>query len=254
MWNIALNTFREIIRNRFFSLIAFLWAVFLLLSMVLDTLALGEIRRVLFDFWLSFIELTGFAIILILGGGMIAREIDGKTIYLMLSKPIARWSIVAGKFLWFASVIKLVLFIEMGILVSVLLFKGFVPDWIFFLAIVGIYLKLLSLLALILFFSTFVSPMIAMFMTIASYMIGHSGYVMLEGAIQGNNLVMQYFAKAVLMFFPNLESLNLKNYVATDAPIHVMNYLMAYGINILYIGIILFFAMKLFERRTFDAV
>lgn len=65
---------------------------------------------------------------------------------------------------------------------------------------------------------------------------------------------MQYFAKVVLMFFPNLESLNLKNYVATDAPIHVSNYLMAYGMNIVYIGIILFLAMKLFERRTFDAV
>lgn len=58
MWNIALNTFREIIRNKFFSLIAFLGVVFLLLSIILDTLALGEIRRVLFDFGLSFIELT----------------------------------------------------------------------------------------------------------------------------------------------------------------------------------------------------
>lgn len=72
----------------------------------------------------------------------------------------------------------------MVILVSVLIFKGFTPDWMFFLAVLGIYLKLLSLLALILFFSTFVSPMIAMFMTIASYMIGHSGYTILEGALQ----------------------------------------------------------------------
>lgn len=67
MFNIALNTFREIIRNKFFSLIAFLGVIFLLLSMVLDTLALGEIRRVLFDFGLSFIELTGLAIVLFLG-------------------------------------------------------------------------------------------------------------------------------------------------------------------------------------------
>ena len=71
MFNIALNTFREIIRNKFFGLIAFLGVVFILLSMVLDTLALGEARRVLFDFGLSFIEITGFAIVLFLGGGMI---------------------------------------------------------------------------------------------------------------------------------------------------------------------------------------
>lgn len=50
MFNIALNTFREIIRNKFFGLIAFLGIIFILLSIVLDTLALGEARRVLFDF------------------------------------------------------------------------------------------------------------------------------------------------------------------------------------------------------------
>lgn len=254
MFNIALNTFREIIRNKFFSLIAFLGVIFLLLSMVLDTLALGEIRRVLFDFGLSFIELTGLAIVLFLGWGMIAREIDGKTIYLMLSKPVSRGAIVLGKFFGFASVVKITVIIETLILIWVLLIKGFTPDWIFLMAVVGIYLKLLSLLALILFFSTFVSPMIAMFMTIASYIIGHSGYTILDSAIQSHDTVMGYFARGILTFFPNLESLNLKNYVATDAPIHLSNYFIAYGINIVYIFVVLFLAMKLFERRSFDAV
>ncbi len=254
MWNIALNTFREIIRNKFFSLIAFLGVVFLLLSIILDTLALGEIRRVLFDFGLSFIELTWFAIILFLWGGMIAREIDGKTIYLMLSKPVSRGSIVLGKFFGFLVVLFLVIVLETTILISILVFKGFVPDMIFFLAVLGIYLKLLSLLALILFFSTFVSPMIAMFMTIASYVIGHSGYTMLEYAFQAKDSFLSTFATAILTFFPNLESLNLKNYVATDAPLHLNTYYIAYGTSVLYIAVILFLAMKLFERRSFDAI
>lgn len=116
MFNIALNTFREIIRNKFFGLIAFLGIVFILLSLVLDTLALGEVRRVLFDFGLSFIEITGFAIVLFLGGGMIAREIEGRTIYLMLSKPVRRGVIVLGKFVGFSAVISSVVLLEMIIL------------------------------------------------------------------------------------------------------------------------------------------
>jgi ABC-type transport system involved in multi-copper enzyme maturation permease subunit len=174
MFNIALNTFREIIRNKFFGLIAFLGIIFILLSMVLDTLALGEARRVLFDFGLSFIEITGFAIVLFLGGGMIAREIDGRTIYLMLSKPVRRGMIILGKFTGFSTVSTLVVVLEMLILLGVLMLKGFAPDALFFMAIVGIWLKLEALLALILFFSTWVSPMVAMFMTITSYIIGHS--------------------------------------------------------------------------------
>ncbi len=108
MWNIALNTFREIIRNKFFSLIVFFGVVFLLISLLLRTLALGEIERMLYDFGLSFIELTGFFVVLFLGGGMLYREIEGRTIYLLLSKPIRRSSILIGKFFGFAMILGLI--------------------------------------------------------------------------------------------------------------------------------------------------
>lgn len=94
MFNIALNTFREILRNRFFGLLGFLAIVFLAFSTILDTLSLGETKRVFFDFGLSFMEITAVTIILFLGGSMLAREIDGRTIYLMLSKPISRPTII----------------------------------------------------------------------------------------------------------------------------------------------------------------
>lgn len=254
MFNIALNTFREIIRNKFFGLIAFLGVVFILLSMVLDTLALGEARRVLFDFGLSFIEITGFAIVLFLGGGMIAREIDGRTIYLMLSKPVRRGMIILGKFTGFSAVIVLVLLLEMMILLGVLLLKGFAPDVLFFLAIVGIWLKLEALLALILFFSTWVSPMVAMFMTITSYIIGHSGYTVLDYAVSQGSIWAQMFARFLLALFPNLASLNLKNYVATDAPIAISSSFLAFGLVGLYIFCILYYSVYIFERKSFDTV
>jgi hypothetical protein len=66
MFTIAQNTIRELVRNKFFSLILFLGVIFLLMSYALETLALGELERVLYDFGLSFIELTGLAVILFL--------------------------------------------------------------------------------------------------------------------------------------------------------------------------------------------
>jgi hypothetical protein len=68
MFNIALNTFREMVRNRFFSLLIFLSVVLIALSLGLDSLALGENKRVIVDFGLSFIELSGLAVILFLAG------------------------------------------------------------------------------------------------------------------------------------------------------------------------------------------
>ncbi len=254
MFNIAFNTFREILRNKFISLVAFLWALLFLSSLIFDTLSLGQTERVLTDFGLSFIEITWLLIILILGWGMITREIEWRTIYLLLSKPIARSSIIYGKFIGCAWVLAITVIAEAILVVGMLSMSGFFPEPLFFMAIIGIYLKLLALLGLILFFSTFISPALALFMTLASYIIGHSGYVILQYAKESLDPMFFALARGILGIFPNLESLNLKNYVATDAIVDSNMYMIAFGMAVVYTGIITFLAAKIFEKRSFDAV
>ncbi len=137
----------------------------------------------LYDFGLSFIEITGLAVVLFLGGGMLAREIEGRTIYLMLSKPIGRGQIFLGKFFGFALVMLFMVAFQSLILLGLLTLKDIAIDPLFFWAILGIILKLFSLLAVILFFTNLTSPLIAMFLTLATYIIGHSGYTMLDYAL-----------------------------------------------------------------------
>lgn len=149
----------------------------------------------LYDFGLTFIELTGLAVVLFLGGGMLAREIEGRTIYLMLSKPIGRGQIFIGKFLGFASVIIFMITFQSLILIGLLTLKHFGIDPLFFWAILGILLKLFSLLAVILFFTNFTSPLIAMFLTIAIYIIGHSGYTMLDYGLFKNDQTVLFLGK-----------------------------------------------------------
>mgnify|MGYP003534887684 CR=1 FL=1 len=92
--------------------------------------------------------------------------------------------IIFGKFTGFSVVLLLVFVIELAILIAILFSQGVTPDSTFFLAILGIFLKLLSLLALSLLFSTVVSPGLAMLMTIVTTIVGHGGYAMLEYAMR----------------------------------------------------------------------
>jgi Cu-processing system permease protein len=222
------------------------------MSYALETLALGELERVLYDFGLSFIELTGLAVILFLWGGMIAREIEGRTIFLMLSKPVSRSSIFIGKFLGFATVVLAMVAFQSLLLIGLLVFKEFAIDPLMFPAIIGITLKLMALLVLILFFSTFVSPMIAMFLTIASYIIGHGGYTMLDYARWEWSTQALYMAKFLLVVFPNLEAMNLKNYVATWAPIDLIVWYTGYTAGAIYIITLLVLGSWIFSRKSFD--
>ncbi len=254
MFNIALNTFREILRNKFISLIVFLGVLLFLSSLIFDTLSLGQTERVLVDFGLSFIEITWLLVILLLGGWILTREIEGRTIYLLLSKPISRGSIIYGKFLWSAGVLLLLVVLECLFVTGILSMNWFFPELLFFLAVLGIYIKLLAILSLILFFSTCIAPTLALFMTLAGYIIGHSGFIMLQYAQESLDIIFLTLARFILALFPNLLSLNLKNYVATDAPIVIQAYLISFGMVFLYSLIITFLAAKIFERRSFDAV
>jgi len=94
MFPIAINTFREVFRNRFFSVLLLLSIGLILLSLIINTLSMGEGKRLLLDFSLSFIEITGLIIIIFLASYSIHREIDGKTLYLILSKPIPRGNLI----------------------------------------------------------------------------------------------------------------------------------------------------------------
>lgn len=195
MWNIALNTFRELIRNKLFSLIGVFGATFIILSFLLETLSLGEVKRMIFDFGMSFIEITGVFVVLFIGGQMIYREIEGRTIYLMLSKPISRGSILLGKFFGFAMALAIILGLLSTLLSILLILKDAQLDIIYFLAILGIYIKFLSLLAIILFFSTFVSPMVAMFVTGGIYFIGHGVSEILAFAARKGMTELLYLGK-----------------------------------------------------------
>lgn len=182
---------------------------------------------------------------------MIFREIEGKTIYLILSKPTPRSNILLGKFFGFSIALFWIILLQTILLSGLLILKWAPLDGIFFLAILGIYLKLLILLAVTLFFSTFVSPMVAMFSTIGVYMIGHGAYDIIEFAIRKNMILLGYIGKWVATIFPNFTALNLKNFVWTQAPLDIGNWLIGYGIWVLYFVSFLP-GILLFRKKTFD--
>jgi hypothetical protein len=91
-------------------------------------------------------------------------------------------------------------------------------------------------------------------MTLASYIIGHSGYVMLDQGIEKGNTFLIWLARSILVAFPNLEAVNLKNSVAISAPIDLSHWYMGYISVIIYTIVIVILSGSIFEKKTFDTV
>ena len=254
MFPIALNTFREILRNRFFSVVILFSFTLILLSIFLDTLSLGEWNKILMDFSLSFMEISGLILVLFLGSYTIAREVEWKTLYLVFSKPIRRGDLIFGKFIGFMGILWVLILIESSVFITVLLVHGVDLTSIFFIAILGIYMKLLSILSIILFFGVFTSPMVTLFTGIMSYIIGHSGYAVIDYATRIHNDALLVIGKIILGIFPNLSSLNIKNMI--EMPIYpaFWDIGLAFLISIGYILLLLFLGKWAFEKKSFETL
>lgn len=184
MWNIAKNTFRELARNKMLYLILFFGVILIVFSLVLAALSLGQTEKIVSDFGLAMIEMFGLLSVIFIGSQILFKEIEGKTIYLILSKPIARWEFILGKFFGF-SLILACIFVFQGILFGAVTWYSGTPWTPLFLAAIAFsYLKLVCLFAIILFFSTFISSLLAILLTMGVYVIGHAISPVLDTALR----------------------------------------------------------------------
>src|ERR1041384_1829474 len=98
IFNIASNTFREAVRDRvLYNLIAFA----LLMSgaaIFVGQISIGIERLVVINLGLTAVSLFGIVIAIFIGIGLVSKEIEKRTLYTVLSRPVRRWEFIAGQF------------------------------------------------------------------------------------------------------------------------------------------------------------
>ncbi|MDP5038863.1 MAG: ABC transporter permease [Candidatus Gracilibacteria bacterium] len=252
MFNIAINTFREIIRNKFLYLIGFFGLLLIIFSISLGKLTLGEDARVIVNFGLSMIEIFGLIGVLFVGSQLLFKEIDGKTIFLILSKPIKRHDFIIGKFLGFIMVLSIIVLFETFIFLGVLLFSGIEISIFILLSIFFIYLKLITLIGLVLFFSTFMSTILTILVSFLLYFVSHSFGLLIEMFTRLDISFLLYFIKTLQVLFPPFEALNLKDYIGYDIKFTNFYYIINSIYSIFYIFVILFLTSVIFNNKKFE--
>lgn len=184
---------------------------------------------------------------------MLFRELEGRTIYLILSKPIERYEFLIGKFLGLLGVILLLVAIETIALTIVMLFKDLSLDPLIYVAILSIVFKLTMMIAVILFFSTFTAPLIALCTSVGVYLIGHSGSELIAMGLRTNNHFVQYTGEFIKVFFPNMEALSLPKYALNSSiELSSAQVITSFGIASAYTLLLLLVASWIFNRKNFE--
>lgn len=224
IWSLAYITFKEGIKNRalfgIFIMVLFMFSI----TVTLTDLFMRDIVKVAADLSLSTISFSGLLIVLFIGINLLAKDIDKRTIYMVIARPISRSQYIIGKFLGLSMLIATaVLFL--GILSSLpVYFAGLsyqnpqsIFKWnIYFTAIIFIAMKLILMISITVFFSSFTSTsFISLVLTIATYLIGTTTEVvkgLLKSKMGGVDIsaTMATVIKIVYYIFPNLAAFDLK--------------------------------------------
>lgn len=245
--SIAANTFRETIRNKILYAILAFALVVIGLSYFLADLSVGDLARIIADVGLACIHIFGVIMAVFLGITLVSQEVERKTVYLILSRPVPRWEFIVGK----AAGLCGTLFLT-TLVMALMLFVvhaghwggGFEPGIL--VASAGIYMELVLLTCLASLFSSFTTPVLSAIFTLAMFLIGHvSGDLMLFGGRAESGTVRA--VSAVLFYvLPNLENFNWKNEVVhggASSPAVIplaAGYLFAYGAAVLVLACLIF--------------
>lgn len=247
---IAVNTFRESIRDRiYYSLLVF--ALLMLgFSMVLGNLTLGDPVKIIKDFGLGSISLFGTLIAIFVGIGLVYKEMEKKTIYVILAKPVGREQFLLGKYfgLSFTLIIEVAV-MTLGLFLLLVFVYGQAAPWVLFKAIVPIWFELQLILAVALMFSSWSSPFLSGLFTISVFIIGHLTKDLKVLASNTDDVGFHLLANALYYIFPNLENLNFKIQVVHGLPISSSDFIFSLLYALCYTGATLFLAIFIFRHR-----
>ncbi|MBH0188258.1 MAG: ABC transporter permease [Nitrospira sp.] len=248
--SIALNTFRENLRDKLLYNLLIFALLMIGSSLLLMRLTLGEFHRLLLDIGLGSVNIFSVLIAIFVGIGLVNKEIDKKTIYTIVSKPVARFEFLLGKFFGLTITLLVNILIMTTGLLAVLIAQSVPIEAVLFKAIGLILLECMVVTAVALLCSTFTSATLSAIFTLAIYVIGH-----LTADLKTFGLKMEGLGRSVLegMYYllPNLERFNLKGHVThqLDVPLNDLALIVAYGMA--YTAFLLLLASVIFQRRDF---
>jgi len=246
---IALMAFTESIRDRIlYSLLLFALAM-IGSAAILTSLAVGGEGKILKDIGLTAISLVGLLIAVFLGVAVVSREIERRTIYAVLSRPVDRGQFVLGKFLG----LGLTLFVNVaamaaGLLALVRLLEGrWSPELLP--AILLALVELLVLTAAAILFSTFTTPTLSAIFTLSLVVIGHLIQDVQRFAALLGGAAAGAVAETLARILPNLSRFRVWDAVVNGAPLPpgYVGLALLYGAS--YLALLLLGASLIFSRR-----
>jgi len=246
---IACNTFREALRDRVLYLFLGFALLLLASSKLFGLLTVGDEGKVIKDFGLAGIQFFTMLIAVMMSVLLISREVDSRTVYNILAKPVRRWQFLIGKYLGLLATVALNLALMTAVLlaVTVLYLGEFDAGLLFAAAMILLEMALLTAFATL--FAVLTRPMLGTVFTLAVFVIGHVSEDIWVLTKHVNSGLVRPLVAALYAVLPNLERFNFKSEVVHDVGISSGEVALTVAYGLAYTAMVLVLACARFRAR-----
>ncbi len=252
IFTIAKNTARETARDRILLSALIVILAIILFSLFVASISLDQSTRMIVDFGITAIYTLQMFVAIFIGSMLIYKEIERRTFFLLLPKPINRTEVVIGKCLGLTATTILVTLLSTAVLYGVLYIQS--GHFYFQPILLSVFLSTLEAIILILIsilFSGITSPILAAVFTIAIYFVGHAGEIFRFIFMTTKSTTVELLTQFVYYVFPNLEKFNIRNDIVYGTTPSFSAILIATLYAIAYASLLLIITQITFKKRDF---
>jgi len=261
---IAINVFRESVRDKVLYNLVFFALLLIGASYLIGQLTAGQDVKIIKDLGLSATSVFGLFIAVFIGIGLVSKEVERKSVYSLLAKPIHRYQMIAGKYAGLTLTLLVNIAIMTLALYAVLAYMAWgVSDEVqrtwdapaldptMLKAFALILVELMIVTAIALFFSTFSTPILSAAFTFGLFIAGHLSEDLRNFQQVVDSPAAARLARALYWVLPNLAQFDVKAQVVHAQPVPVGYMMLTSGYAALYIAVLLISAIAIFSRRDF---
>ena len=246
---VAQNTFREAVRDKVLYVLLFFAGTAIFGSKALGWVSVGQDIKIVKDICLAAVSVFGVLIAIFVGASLVYKEVDKRTIYTILSRPMWRFEFILGKYLGLIALLGVATLVMTAVSALYIVSLGGSVDAIFFTAALLIFWQLLLVTALAVLFSVVTSPILGAIIVFSVYVVGHATEILADLPPHFDGTAAKTVLNAAYYVLPNLSNFNIISEAANGVPVApaYVAWVLIYGA--LYTSFLLFLAAAVFEGK-----
>lgn len=249
---IAKYTLKQILKSKILYITLLIGLALIVVTYVATEFTYGVPEKVALDFGLGMLSLSSIGISIFMGATLLPNEIESRTVYMVISRPVSRWVFITGKILGLLGVLAVNYLILSAMTLACTMLLGGQIDQTIIMAILFILIECILLLLLVVFFSLFTNNILSSSISVVILLLGHAVKETQKTTFVENREFLGEILNFYHLVLPGFYKLNLKDFVIYNQSIDPSYLLSSFIYGMSYSAFLFLMIIYLFNRKNLD--